>query len=52
MEEFGMKKILGLFPGQGSQKVGMGSDLIDKFDLAKEIFAIVDQCLGFSLSNI
>ncbi len=47
-----MKKILGLFPGQGSQKVGMGSDLIDKFDLAKEIFAIVDQCLGFSLSNI
>ena len=41
-----------LFPGQGSQYVGMGSDFYKKFDSAKKIFKIVDETLGFSLSNI
>ena len=41
-----------LFPGQGSQYVGMGSDFYKKFDSAKKIFDIVDKTLGFSLSNI
>ena len=45
-----MKAIL--FPGQGSQYVGMGLDFYKKFDLVKKIFSIVDKSLGFSLSKI
>ena len=41
-----------LFPGQGSQYVGMGLDFYKKFDLVKKIFSIVDKSLGFSLSKI
>ena len=41
-----------LFPGQGSQYVGMCSDFYNKFDLVKKIFKTVDETLGFSLSNI
>ena len=41
-----------LFPGQGSQYVGMGSDFYKKFDSTKFLFEIVDKTLGFSLSNI
>ena len=39
-----------LFPGQGSQYVGMISDLYQKFDVVKKIFSTVDETLGFSLS--
>ena len=41
-----------IFPGQGSQYVGMGSDFYKKFDSVKKIFEIVDKTLSFSLSNI
>ena len=41
-----------LFPGQGSQFVGMGSDFYNKYDEVKKTFDTVDDTLGFSLSNI
>ena len=41
-----------LFPGQGSQYVGMGSDFYKKFDLVKKNFLAVDKSLGFSLSKL
>lgn len=41
-----------LFPGQGSQKVGMGEDLVKDHPVARELFAEADQVLGFSLSTI
>ena len=41
-----------LFPGQGSQYVGMGSDFYKRFDSVKKVFKIVDETLGFSLTNI
>ncbi len=41
-----------VFPGQGSQRVGMGHDLYDNFDSAKAIFAQADDVLGFALSRL
>ena len=41
-----------LFPGQGSQFVGMASDFYKKFDSVKKVFRTVDSTLGFSLSNL
>jgi len=41
-----------LFPGQGSQYVGMGLDFYEKFDIVKKTFDTVDKTLGFSLSNL
>lgn len=47
-----MGKIAFLFPGQGSQSVGMGKDVIENFDIAKEIYKKADQTLDFSLTDI
>ena len=41
-----------LFPGQGSQYVGMGFDFYKKYESVKKDFTIVDKALGFSLSKI
>ena len=41
-----------LFPGQGSQKPGMGKDLSDAFAGAREVFAEADSALGIPLSRI
>ena len=42
-------KIAFLFPGQGSQAVGMGKDLFDNFPAAKQVFEEADEALGFPL---
>lgn len=41
-----------IFPGQGSQSVGMGKDLFDNFNVAREVFEEADESLGFSLSKM
>lgn len=41
-----------LFPGQGSQKPGMGKDLRDAFPAARAVFERVDEALGVSLSTL
>jgi len=45
-------KIVFLFPGQGSQAIGMGKGFFDSFPEARQIFAEADEALGIKLSEI
>jgi [acyl-carrier-protein] S-malonyltransferase len=46
------KKIAFLLPGQGSQVVGMGRELAERFPIAAQTFAEADEALGFALSRL
>src|SRR5437867_3895909 len=41
-----------IFPGQGSQQVGMGRDLAEQYPAARAVFAEADEALGFALSRL
>jgi [acyl-carrier-protein] S-malonyltransferase len=41
-----------LFPGQGSQSIGMGRDLFEKFSIARQTFEEADDALGYKLSQL
>ena len=41
-----------IFPGQGSQSVGMAKDIYNKFDIAKELFKEADSVLNFSITKL
>jgi [acyl-carrier-protein] S-malonyltransferase len=45
-------KIAFIFPGQGSQAVGMGKDLAEKYPIARQTFEEADEALGFKLSQL
>ena len=47
-----MKKIAFIFPGQGSQSTGMGLDLCENFEAAKEVYKTADETLGKKISEI
>jgi [acyl-carrier-protein] S-malonyltransferase len=47
-----MKKVAVVFPGQGSQYVGMGKRIFDGFEDVRNLFGRADETLGFSLSGL
>ncbi|HOD74632.1 MAG TPA: ACP S-malonyltransferase [Syntrophorhabdaceae bacterium] len=47
-----MKKTGMVFPGQGSQYIGMGRDLYDRFDYVRDMFATADRVLGFPMTDL
>ncbi|WP_110953101.1 ACP S-malonyltransferase [Anaerosinus massiliensis] len=47
-----MSKIAFVFPGQGSQTIGMGQELFEKYDIAKDLFKKADDVLGFSIKDM
>src|SRR5437667_12110724 len=47
-----MPRLACVFPGQGSQYVGMGKDLFDRSPVARELFRRADEVLGVHLSKL
>ena len=47
-----MAKVAWIFPGQGSQYVGMGKDLADAYPVAREVFDRAGSVLGFDLARV
>jgi [acyl-carrier-protein] S-malonyltransferase len=47
-----MAEVAFLFPGQGSQKVGMGKDLVERHPHLRELFGRADEIVGFPLSRL
>lgn len=47
-----LSKTAFLFPGQGSQLIGMGKDLAARFEIARQTFEEADEILGFRLSRL
>ncbi len=47
-----MSKLAFVFPGQGAQKVGMGKDFYDNYDMAKKMFKEADEALGYSIMKM
>src|SRR5271169_542164 len=46
------QKIAFIFPGQGSQAIGMGKDLAEKYPVARRTFEEADEALGYKLSHL
>ena len=47
-----MSKLAFVFPGQGAQKVGVGKEFFDNYDVAKKMFKEADEALGYSIMKM
>ena len=47
-----MNEVAIIFPGQGSHFVGMGRDLYDKYDVARQLFKEANDVLGYDIAKI
>jgi len=52
IESKDVPKIAFIFPGQGSQAVGMGKELADKYPVARRTFEEADEAIGYKLSQV